>query len=69
MFTWAGLGENIDPKKCNLANLIVEQMQFWQGCNDTSTQLVNKTTGENCGSNLVGLVSEDVNFCLFGSFC
>ena len=79
MFTWPGLGENKEPKTCNffclrrfdeiLANLTIEQMQFWQECNDTSTQLVNKTTGEICDSNLVGLVSEDVNFCLFISFC
>ena len=30
------------------ANIIFEQMQLWQECNDTSTQLVNKTMGEIC---------------------
>ena len=30
------------------ADIVFEQMQLWQECNDTSTQLVNKTMGEIC---------------------
>ena len=35
------------------ANTVVSQMQLWQDCNDTSTQLVDKTVGEICGKNIV----------------
>ena len=34
-----------------LANTVVSQMQLWQDCNDTSTQLVDKTMGEICDKN------------------
>ena len=38
------------------ANIVVSQMQLWQDCNDTSTQLVDKTMGEICGNKAVVLV-------------
>ena len=43
-----------------LANTVVSQMQLWQDCNDTSTQLVDKTMGEICGNKAVVLVCGDV---------
>ena len=42
------------------ANIVVSQMQLWQDCNDTSTQLVDKTMGEICGNKAVVLVCGDV---------